>query len=81
MVSIVFAGSDLIFVILVIYELVQLELNPPFFAVFPVRLIRFAKNKIVDHQKIHFCTHKAPIGIIWCTYNGFTPYIKAGVYH
>jgi hypothetical protein len=43
-------------------------------------LFLFVKEKVTYYQIVHFGRHKTPVCIIRTTYDGFTTYIKAGVY-
>src|SRR6266550_854438 len=53
----------------------------------PVLLIRewclflFIKDKVLQHQKIHFGSHETAIAIFWSADDWFTSHIKAGVHN
>ena len=44
--------------------------------VFKRLLFFLVEYKILKHKNIHFGTHKAKIGILWCTDNRFTANIE-----
>ena len=61
-------------------KLVFLKRKYPFCFILPIGLLCLSKNKIVDYQKIHFCTHKTAISVFRGTNNRLAPDIKTGIH-